>query len=160
MGTWTQVVCTLVIFTRPPPRTAASACRLRVERTSGGRNREADAKLRPAVLSPRLSASLRGIAGLIALVGAGCAINPVSGWPEFTLVSVEQERRLGEEEAKKVEAQMGVLEDATLTGYLEALGQRLARESPREDVTHRFRILDMAEPNAFALPGGPVYVSR
>ncbi|HSF05181.1 MAG TPA: M48 family metalloprotease [Methylomirabilota bacterium] len=112
------------------------------------------------MLSPRLSASLRGIAGLIALAGAGCAVNPVSGWPEFTLVSVEQERRLGEEEAKKVEAQMGVLEDAALTGYLEALGQRLARESPRQDVTHRFRILDMAEPNAFALPGGPVYVSR
>jgi predicted Zn-dependent protease len=105
-------------------------------------------------------AAVHVLTGLIALVGAGCATNPVTGWPEFTLVSVEQEKQLGEEEAKKVEAQMGVLEDAKLTAYLDALGQRLARESPRQDVTHRFGIVDMAEPNAFALPGGPVYVSR
>jgi predicted Zn-dependent protease len=105
-------------------------------------------------------AAVHVLTGLIALVGAGCAMNPVTGWPEFTLVSVEQEKQLGEEEAKKVEAQMGVLEDAKLTAYLDALGQRLARESPRQDVTHRFGIVDMAEPNAFALPGGPVYVSR
>jgi predicted Zn-dependent protease len=115
----------------------------------------------PGFMNPRGLALLRlVVALLLVLVGAGCARNPVSGWPEFTLVSVEQEKKLGEEEAKKVEEQMGVLEDATLTAYLEALGQRLAKESPRQDVTHRFRIVDTVEPNAFALPGGPVYVSR
>ncbi len=111
-------------------------------------------------MSSRVPAFLRALAALLALVGAGCATNPVSGRPEFTLVSLEQEKKLGEEEAKKVEAQMGVLEDATLTAYLDALGQRLARESPRQDVVHQFRIVDTIEPNAFALPGGPVYVSR
>ncbi len=110
-------------------------------------------------MSPRIPAFLRAVAAL-ALASAGCATNPVSGRPELTLVSLEQEQKLGEEEAKKVEAQMGVLEDPTLTGYLDALGQRLARESPRQDVAYRFRIVDTAEPNAFALPGGPVYVSR
>jgi predicted Zn-dependent protease len=105
-------------------------------------------------------AFLVAIAGLIALVSAGCATNPVSGRPELALVSLEQEKKIGEEEAKKVEAQMGVLEDATLTAYLDALGQRLARESPRQDVAHRFRIVDVPEPNAFALPGGPVFISR
>ncbi|HEY7366185.1 MAG TPA: peptidase M48, partial [Methylomirabilota bacterium] len=80
------------------------------------------------MLSPRVLAAVHVLTGLIALVGAGCATNPVTGWPEFTLVSVEQEKQLGEEEAKKVEAQMGVLEDAKLTAYLDALGQRLARE--------------------------------
>ena len=55
---------------------------------------------------------------------------------------------------------MGLIEDAQFLPYLDALGQRLAKESPRQDVTHQFQVADMAEPNAFALPGGYVYVSR
>ena len=55
---------------------------------------------------------------------------------------------------------MGLLDDRQFLPYLDALGQRLAKESPRQDVTHRFHVVDMAEPNAFALPGGYVYVSR
>ncbi len=103
---------------------------------------------------------LLAVAGAIALGSAGCAVNPVSGRPELTLVSVEQEKKLGAEEARKVEEQIGLLDDAALTAYLEAVGQRLAKESPRQDVTYQFRIADMIEPNAFALPGGYVYVSR
>jgi predicted Zn-dependent protease len=100
------------------------------------------------------------VAGVVAMLSAGCATNPVSGQPELTLVSVAEEKKLGEQEAKNVEAQIGLFDDARLTGYLEALGQRLARESPRQDVAYRFRVVDMSEPNAFALPGGYVYVSR
>ncbi|HET9491428.1 MAG TPA: M48 family metalloprotease [Methylomirabilota bacterium] len=96
----------------------------------------------------------------VTVAGSGCARNPVSGRPEVTLVSAEQERRMGQEEAEKVETQIGLLDDARLTAYLEALGQRLARESPRQDVAYRFHIVDMTEPNAFALPGGYIYVSR
>ncbi len=91
---------------------------------------------------------------------SGCATNPVSGRPELALVSTEQEKKIGEEEAKKVEAQLGLLDDPQLTIYLDALGHRLAKESPRRDVVYRFHIVDMAEPNAFALPGGYIYVSR
>jgi predicted Zn-dependent protease len=97
---------------------------------------------------------------LTSLQATACSINPVSGLPEVTLISVEQEKKIGEEEAKKVEAQMGLLDDAQLLPYLDALGQRLAKESPRQDVTHQFHVADMAEPNAFALPGGYVYVTR
>ena len=57
-------------------------------------------------------------------------MNPVSGMPEVTLVSVEQEKEIGAEEAKKVEAQMGLIKDAQFLPYLDALGQRLAKESP------------------------------
>ena len=90
----------------------------------------------------------------------GCSMNPVSGWPEFTLVSQEQEKKIGAEEAKKVEEEMGLLDDAKLTAYLDTLGQRLAKESPRQNVTYQFHVVDMTEPNAFALPGGYVYVTR
>ncbi|HEY6084302.1 MAG TPA: M48 family metalloprotease [Nitrospira sp.] len=91
---------------------------------------------------------------------AGCARNPVSGMPEIMMVSVEQEKKIGAEEAKNVEEQMGLLDDAALTGYLDMLGQRLAKESPRQDVVYQFRVADQIEPNAFALPGGYIYVTR
>lgn len=96
---------------------------------------------------------------LMTLMSA-CSVNPVSRMPELTLVTVAQEKQIGEEESKKVEQEMGLLEDPALTGWLDMLGQRLAKESPRQDVPYRFHVADMVEPNAFALPGGYVYVTR
>ena len=90
----------------------------------------------------------------------GCARNPVSGRPEVVLVSKQAERGLGEEAAKEVEATMGLLEDEALQAYVAEIGARLAAHSPRQDVEYRVAVVDMAEPNAFALPGGFVYVSR
>jgi len=100
------------------------------------------------------------VAGVLVTTVFGCSMNPVSGWPELTLVSTEQEKKIGAEEAKKVEEEMGLLDDAKLTAYLDTLGQRLAKESPRQNVTYQFHVVDMTEPNAFALPGGYVYVTR
>jgi len=94
------------------------------------------------------------------VVSTGCAVNPVSGVPELTLISAEQEKKIGSEEAKKVEQQMGLLDDSRFVPYLNQLGQRLAEQSPRKDVTYQFHLVDMPEPNAFALPGGYIYVSR
>jgi predicted Zn-dependent protease len=87
-------------------------------------------------------------------------MNPVSGLPEVTLVTTEQEKKLGADEAAKVEQQMGLLDDPGLVTYVDSVGQRLAEQSPRRDVMYRFHIVDMVEPNAFALPGGYVYVTR
>lgn len=106
--------------------------------------------------------TLRGFSFLLPLVlgATACSVNPVSHRPELTLMTVEQEKRIGAEEAEKVEQQMGLVDDPALTDYLNLLGQRLAKESPRQDVTHHFYVADMPEPNAFALPGGHVYVTR
>ncbi|HZE89561.1 MAG TPA: M48 family metalloprotease [Verrucomicrobiae bacterium] len=102
-----------------------------------------------------------GLAAVLALtLGGACARNPVSGRPEMTLVSEAKERELGEAEARRVAETMGILEDPALSAYVRAVGERLAQFSPRTDVTYTFQIVDMEEPNAFALPGGPVYVSR
>ena len=67
---------------------------------------------------------------------------------------------MGKEEAQRVEQEMGVINDAQLSAYVTAVGQRLAANSPRRDVEYRFFVADSAEPNAFALPGGYVYVTR
>jgi len=106
--------------------------------------------------------TLLGVSFLLPLLigTTACSVNPVSKLPEVTLVTVEQEKQIGAEEAKKVEQEMGLLQDPALTDYVGQLGQRLAKESPRQDVTYQFYVADMAEPNAFALPGGYVYVTR
>jgi predicted Zn-dependent protease len=100
------------------------------------------------------------LVGLVATEWNGCSINPVSGRPEVTLISEKTEQELGTEEAKKVEEGMGFADDSGFAPYLDQLGQRLAEHSPRKGITYQFHIVDMTEPNAFALPGGYVYVSR
>jgi predicted Zn-dependent protease len=98
-------------------------------------------------------------AALLAL-GVGCAINPVSGRPEIMLVSEEKEARLGAEAAEQAEADFGVVADPALTAYVAEVGRRVAEQAPRRGFDYVFRIVDLQEPNAFALPGGHVYVSR
>jgi predicted Zn-dependent protease len=98
------------------------------------------------------------VAGLIAL--DGCARNPVSGRPDAVVVSEKGEIEQGNEAAKMVEEQMGLITDPALEAYVDSIGQRLAAHSPRKNLVHEFHVVDMVEPNAFALPGGHIYVSR
>jgi predicted Zn-dependent protease len=108
-------------------------------------------------MSPR---SVPALLAALAMAAGGCAINPVSGRPELSLMSAERENALGRQAAQQVESSIGLVRDPELTAYVDALGQRLALHSPRRDVTYRFHVADMPEPNAFALPGGYIYVSR
>ncbi|MDH3519905.1 MAG: M48 family metalloprotease [Myxococcales bacterium] len=71
-----------------------------------------------------------------------------------------QEAKLGESEAQKVEQTMGLVRDAKLEGYVRAIGEKLAAASERPEAPWHFMIADAPEPNAFALPGGYVYVTR
>ena len=103
--------------------------------------------------------STGSVLALAAVAFAGCAVNPVSGRPEVTLISASKERELGQEESKKVASQMGLVEDPRLVGYVRQVGERLARHSPLA-ADYTFNVVDVPEPNAFALPGGYVYVSR
>jgi predicted Zn-dependent protease len=93
-------------------------------------------------------------------MAAGCAVNPVSGRPEAAVLSAEQERELGDEEAKQVEASMGLVADPALLAYVQAVGNRVAKQSPRQEIAYTFQIVNRPEPNAFALPNGNIYVSR
>ncbi len=99
---------------------------------------------------------------LFAGVASGCAtvVNPVTGKREWSTMSPAQEKALGEQAAAQVEAEIGLVADPALVAYVDALGQRLAARSPRTDVEYHFNVADMEEPNAFALPGGWIYVSR
>jgi predicted Zn-dependent protease len=101
---------------------------------------------------------------MVATLGAcfcsGCSVNPVTGRTEIVLMSQDEEEAIGAQAAERVEAEIGLFEDPPLQELVAAVGQRVARQSPRVGIEYRFRIVDMEEPNAFALPGGYVYVSR
>ena len=100
------------------------------------------------------------MAVLGATTTAGCAVNPVSGRSELAVLSADKERELGAEEAKKVESSMGLVADPALVAYVQAVGGRVARQSPRQDVSYTFKVVNQPEPNAFALPNGNIYISR
>ena len=91
---------------------------------------------------------------------AACATNPVTGRREISLVSEGQEIQMGQEAAQQVEQSLGLVNDAELQAYVRRIGTELARASERPQLPWRFGVIDDPIPNAFALPGGPVYITR
>jgi predicted Zn-dependent protease len=96
----------------------------------------------------------------IASLLAACATNPVTGKRELALVSESQEIAMGQEAAQQVEQSLGLVDDAGLQAYVRGIGTRLAAQSERPELPWRFGVIDDPVPNAFALPGGPVYITR
>ncbi len=91
---------------------------------------------------------------------AACATNPATGERQISLVSEAQEIELGRESARQVEMSIGLVDDAELQRYVGRVGQSLARISERPDLPWQFQVVDDPSPNAFALPGGFIYVTR
>jgi len=90
----------------------------------------------------------------------GCAAHPVTGKKEIRLLSTKQEVALGKETAMYVEKEFGVYDDPELRNYVNGVGQKLANASERKEITYYFNILNTPMVNAFAAPGGFVFVTR
>jgi predicted Zn-dependent protease len=98
-----------------------------------------------------------------ALVGGGaaaCAVNPVTGRTQLSLVSEAQEVQLGRQSAAQVAQEIGLVPDSALQTYVQRVGGTLAAASERPNLPWTFRVVDDATPNAFALPGGFIFVTR
>ena len=91
---------------------------------------------------------------------SACAINPATGQANIVTMSEKRELEIGAEENEKVMQSMSIVEDKDLIAYVDEVGQRLAAVSDRPDLTFRSTIIDSPEINAFALPGGYVYINR
>jgi len=89
-----------------------------------------------------------------------CSINPVTGKKEISLISEQGEIALGENTDKQVRAQYGVYFDPVLTGYVERVGSKLVPFTHRPHLSYHFAVLDTPVINAFAAPGGYIYVTR
>lgn len=98
----------------------------------------------------------------IALAVSACAgSSKKSGARKRTILVTEvDDERAGQQGAAAVEAQIGVLQDSSLGGYVERVGRRVLRGMPRRAFSFQFAVVDQMEPNAFALPGGYIFISR
>lgn len=100
---------------------------------------------------------------LSAVLLSGCGttvVNPVSGQAERSVMSEADEVAQGQKAHQQVLQEYGVVDNKELQDYVNALGQRLARHSHRSQLQWHFTVLDSPDINAFALPGGYVYVTR
>ncbi|MGH9379299.1 MAG: M48 family metalloprotease [Thermoanaerobaculia bacterium] len=91
---------------------------------------------------------------------AACSVNPATGERQLTLISEQQELAMGAEYHEQVLASMPRLEDEAIQQYVAALGQRLAAASERPSLPWTFVVLDDPAVNAFAIPGGHIYITR
>jgi Zn-dependent protease with chaperone function len=82
---------------------------------------------------------------------------PKTGW---NLFSREQEVQIGKESSAEVEKQLPLLKDSDpVTRYVQKLGAQLASHAPAPEYPYTFKVVNQKEINAFALPGGPIYVN-
>ena len=94
------------------------------------------------------------------LMVTGCATNPVSGESDFVLMSEEQEIAMGKQNHVEVMKQYKEYESPVLQAYVEKIGQKLAVAGHRGHIEYTFTLLDSPQVNAFALPGGYIYITR
>lgn len=108
--------------------------------------------------------AVRRVAPLLAIsfALAACSTNPATGERQFTaLLSPEQEQSLGAQEHPKVMAEFGgPYDNPKVQAYVDRIGQRLAATTEIPGIKYTFTVLDSEIVNAFALPGGYVYVTR
>ncbi len=108
-------------------------------------------------LFPRLRAA-SALAAAATLLS--CATNPATGRREFMLVSEAQENEMGRAYDPQIVASIGLYPDTALQRYVQELGMRMAAISERPRLNWTFRVLDDPTVNAFAVPGGYIYITR
>jgi predicted Zn-dependent protease len=107
-------------------------------------------------MTPRL----RAYVASVAITATACATNPATGKRQISLVGEGQEISMGREAAAEVGNSLGLYSDAELRTYVNGIGQRLAATSERAQLQWSFDVVDDPSVNAFALPGGFIYVTR
>lgn len=91
---------------------------------------------------------------------AACSTNPATGGRQFNLVSPALEQAAGAQSHQQIEQDFGFYDNPALTAMVQRIGNTLARDTERPDILYNFVILDTPVVNAFAAPGGYIYVTR
>lgn len=104
-----------------------------------------------------------GLALLASGIGAGlggCAVNPATGGANVVLSSQGGEARIGEDMHREIVAEGAVYDDPELQAYVDRVGQRLVASSDTPEAKFTFTVIDSPDINAFATPGGFIYINR
>jgi predicted Zn-dependent protease len=97
---------------------------------------------------------------LVPLLLAGCSANPATGKQQLSFYNEQEEIQMGKEADEEIVGEVGLYDDPAVQAYVAELGKRLAVSSERPNLPWTFKVLDDPAINAFALPGGYVYVTR
>lgn len=102
----------------------------------------------------------RPVLALTLLSAAACAVNPATGQRELSLIGEGREIEMGREGSGQVAQSFGLVDDPALQAYVADLGLSLAAVSERAELPWSFQVVDDPVVNAFALPGGFIFVTR
>ena len=91
---------------------------------------------------------------------AGCAVNPATGESNFVMMSEQQELDLGQRYNQQIRKENPRYADEQLQAYVQRVGERVAKNSHRNQLAYQFTVVDSPDINAFALPGGYIYIHR
>jgi predicted Zn-dependent protease len=110
----------------------------------------------------RIVAAILILGWAAVLATAACSSSGKSGGrgKRTILLDDSDDARVGKEASGAVASQMGLYDDPKLEAYVSDLGNELLRGVPRRGFQYQFKIVDQFEPNAFALPGGYIFISR
>lgn len=97
---------------------------------------------------------------LFILIIVSCAVNPVTGKKELMLVSEQDEIALGQQTDEEITQMYGTYEDPALSEFVNRLGQNMSQITHRPNLKYQFKVLDTEVINAFAVPGGYIYLTR
>ena len=100
------------------------------------------------------------ILSLIIIFLANCSVNPVTGKQDFVMISENQEIQMGREYNAQILKQSPRYQDQNLQEYVQSIGESLASKSHRPNLIYRFTVIDSPDINAFALPGGYIFINR
>ncbi len=89
-----------------------------------------------------------------------CAVNPVTGKKEIMLISQSEEINMGKEIDRAIRIEYGLYYDPAMSAYVERVGRQIVPYTHRPNLEYHFAILDTPVENAFAAPGGYIYITR
>lgn len=99
--------------------------------------------------------------GLTLVLLAGCAVNPITGQEELMFFSPEEDVKLGRKYGPEIEKELGGrIPDENLQGYINRVGQKIARVCHRPDLAYHFTAVNEESENAIAVPGGYIFITR
>lgn len=114
---------------------------------------------RPRRAAYAACAAFLGSALALGLAG-GCAVNPATGGADIVFSSLSGEIEIGREMHAEMQAKGTFYDDPELQAYVDRVGQHLVRNSDMPDLEFTFTVIDAPDLNAFATPGGFVYINR
>src|SRR3972149_1954070 len=103
----------------------------------------------------------------VALIAIGTLVLSPMAWadrtplkPGWNMFSPQQDVEVGQQVSRDAERQLPMLNNSRVDNYVNNLGRKLAAKAPGEKYPYQFRVVNDRAINAFALPGGPIYINR